>query len=87
MSLFITKGTKKPKEGTTYEFYDLRENYWDKEAKAQRQRHIAYIGVKPVITLEKAKRICETKGVTMEKLRTVRGLIIVDPEDTRSDAS
>ena len=80
MSLFLTRGSKKPKGKTTptHRFYVLRENQWDTEAKTQRQRHVAYIGVEPIITKEKAKRICAEKGITMDQLRNVRRLRIVD---------
>lgn len=80
MSLFLTRGSKKPKGKTTptHRFYVLRENRWDTEAKTQRQRHVAYIGVEPTITEEKAKRICDEKGITMDQLRNVRRLRIVD---------
>jgi hypothetical protein len=80
MALFLTKGSKKPKgkADTTHTFYVLRENRWDREAKAQRQRHVAYIGVTPEITQAKAERICREKGITMDQLRRVRRLRIVE---------
>ena len=60
----------------------LKENYWDPEAKAQRQRHIAYIGKEPILTLAKAKAICEAKGLTLEQLQAVKGLRIVPDAQT-----
>lgn len=79
MALFLTRGSKKPKGKTkaTHTFYVLRENRWDHKAKSSRQRHVAYIGTKPEITAEKAERICEEKGITMDQLQRVNRLTII----------
>lgn len=80
MALFLTRGTKKPKgkANATHRFYVLRESRWDRETKDSQQRHVAYIGVKPEITQEKAERICEEKGITMDQLRGVKRLTILE---------
>ena len=92
MALFLARGTKKPKGKTnpTHKFYALRENRWDRKSKRSRQRHVAYIGTKPEITQEKAERICEEKGITMDQLQKVNRLRIVEagaPAPLRADDS
>lgn len=86
MGLFLTRGSKKPKgkDDATHFFYVLRENRWNSDTKSRQQRHIAYIGVHPEITQEKAERICREKGITMDELRKVNRLQI-HPADPSSD--
>lgn len=78
MTIFLVRARTQPKEGKVYEFWQLRENYWDKAAKATRQRHIAYIGKEPRLTLAKAKAICREKGLKLDDLKAVKGLEIID---------
>lgn len=80
MALFLTRGSKKPKgkSTATHSFYVLRQHHRDRKTRTRRQRHIAYIGIKPEITREKAERICEEKGITMDQLQKVNRLRIVE---------
>jgi len=73
MSLFLAKNQKG--------YYVLREQFWERGKDgpgAMRQRYVAYVGKEPVLTLEKARRICREKGLKLEDLKRVRGLTIVD---------
>ncbi len=74
MSIFLAKSGRKSK------YYVLKANVWDKEARAQRQKYLAYIGTKPQISLEKAKQIAHKLGISLDDLRTVRRLRIVEDE-------
>lgn len=80
MALFLTRGSKKPrgKAEATHTFYVLREHCRDEETGARRQRHVAYIGTNPEVSQAKAERICREKGITMDQLRQVRRLRIVE---------
>lgn len=78
MGLFIAKTRKQLKDGRQYPFYVLRLNFWDAKAKAVRQKHVAYIGTKPELTLEKAKRIAKEKKIALEALKSVKGLSIIE---------
>lgn len=86
MAFILVKTRRQTKDGKIYPFYALRENYWDSQAKATRQRHIIYVGTKPEITesraRELAQRISEKTGrrITVEDLRKVRRLRIVPDE-------
>ncbi len=71
MSIFLAKSGRKSK------YYVLKANVWDKKARAQRQKYLAYIGTKPQISLAKAKQIAHKLGVPLEELRQVRRLQIV----------
>lgn len=80
MALFLTRGSKKPKgkSTATHSFYVLRQHHRDRKTRTRRQRHIAYIGMKPEISAEKAERICKEKGITMDQLRGVKRLTILE---------
>lgn len=81
MSLHLNRGKTQFKDGTAYPFWEVRETFWDKEIKSNRQRYIGYVGKEPVITKSKALKICEKKDLTLEQLENVNGLTIIpDPE-------
>lgn len=80
MSVFITRSRKQPASGPSYEFLELRENYYDKTVKGVRQRYIGYLGRRAVLTASQAKRICRRRGLRMEQLRRVKGLKLVPDE-------
>lgn len=72
MSIFIAKG------GRGGKYYVLKETTWDKKTKAQRQHYLCYLGAKKVLPLAKAKAICKKLGITLDELRKVRGLKIIE---------
>jgi len=78
--LILAKTRRQTKAGKQYPFYVLRENAWDTTVQATRQRYIAYVGVRPILTESKAGSICEAKGLTLDQLRAVKGLSIVPDE-------
>jgi len=78
MSLFLAKSRRQMKNGTIYEFYVLRKNHWDAERKATRQEYIAYVGKEKRITKEKAMKIEREKGISLDELKTVEGLEIIE---------
>ncbi len=85
MNLILVKTTPQPKHGRPNSYYVLRGAYWDKEAKAQRQAYVAYLGVRPVLAESKARSICQAKGLTLDQLKTVKGLQIVPDAEAPTD--
>lgn len=83
MTLFLTRSRRQTKDGKRYPFWVLRENSWDSNTKSVRQQYVAYVGIRPELTLSKARRICEEKGLSLEDLRAVKGLTII--EDAQGD--
>lgn len=66
--------------GKKYAYWVLKETVWDKELKRNVQKYLAYIGRRPVLTLEKAQAICQKLGITLDELRRVRRLKIIEEE-------
>jgi hypothetical protein len=66
-------------DGTKRYYYLLRRTEWDKRQKRQIARYLAYIGPRPLITLEKAQKIAQRLGITLNDLRKVRRLGIIEP--------
>lgn len=66
--------------GKKYAYWVLKETVWDKSLKRNVHRYLAYIGRRPVLTLEKARKIAEKLGVSLDDLRRVRRLKIIDEE-------
>jgi hypothetical protein len=65
-------------------YYVLRETIWEPGEDgpgAGRVRYIAYVGKEPVMTLKKARQICQEKGLQLEDLKRVRGLTIVEDSE------
>jgi hypothetical protein len=71
---FRKRVTKK----TPWTYYFLRDSKWDARKKRSRNVYLAYVGVRPVLTLKKARAIAKKLGVTLDDLKAVRGLRIVD---------
>jgi len=71
---FRRRATKK----TPWTYYFLRETRWDPKTKKRRNIYLAYIGPHPVISEKKAKRIAKKVGCTIDDLRRIRGLRILD---------
>jgi len=72
----IAKNTSK-RAGGDYDFWVLRQAYYDKAVKASKLRYICYLGVEPVLSESKARQISEGKGVPMDELRNVTNLRII----------
>ena len=85
MNLVLVKTKPQPKHGRPNSYYVLRGAYWDKEAKAQRQAYVAYLGVRPVLAESKAEAICKAKGLTLAQLQAVNGLQIVPDAEAPTD--
>lgn len=83
MGLYIAKTFQRRADGSRVYYYILRENYWDAKQKRQRTRYMAYLGRKPVLPLDKARTLAKKIGVSLDDLRKVRRLKILD-EKTRS---
>lgn len=66
--------------GKKYAYWVLKETVWDKELKRNVQKYLAYIGRRPVLTLAKAQAICQKLGITLDELRRVRRLKIIEEE-------
>jgi hypothetical protein len=78
MSLYIAKSfRKRVTKKTPWVYYFLRDTRWDPETKKRRNIYLAYVGVRPVLTLKKARAIAKKLGVSLEDLKAVRGLRIV----------
>ena len=83
MTLYVTKGRRKKPTGDYYIFYILRESFWDAKTKGQRQRYIAYLGLKPRISLTKAKQIAKKLGIPLDELKQINKLKIVPDKSTK----
>jgi len=73
---FRKRATKK----TPWTYYFLRDTKWDPKRKKRRNIYLAYIGTRPIITEKKARAIAKKLGVSIEKLKEVRGLKIVQED-------
>jgi hypothetical protein len=71
---FRKRVTKK----TPWVYYFLRDTRWDPKTKKRRNVYLAYVGVRPVLTLKKARAIAKKLGVSLDELRRVRGLKILE---------
>lgn len=78
MSIFVATGRYKKRDGSYYVYYVLREGYWDKRERRIKQRYVGYIGTRPVLSLSNARKLAQKAGITLDELRRVRGLTIVD---------
>jgi hypothetical protein len=77
--LYIAKSfRKRVTKKTPWTYFFLRETIWDPKKKRRRNVYLAYIGTRPILTEKKARAIAKKLGVTLEDLKAVRGLRIVD---------
>jgi len=67
---------KRVTKSKPWTYYFLRDTVWDPKTKKRRNVYLAYVGTKPVLSLEKARKIAKKLGVKLEDLRRVRGLKI-----------
>ncbi len=79
--MYLAKGFTRRANGDKWIYWMLKESEWNKDEKRPVQRYLAYIGPRPELTLAKAKRIAEKLGKSLEELRKVRGLKILDESD------
>lgn len=75
MSIYVAKTIRRFAKGQRT-YFVLRANIWDKREKRQRTLYLGYLGVKPVLSLDRAKKIATKLGIGLEDLRRVRGLRI-----------
>jgi hypothetical protein len=75
--MYIAKTFVRRADGTKRYYFVLRHTVWDKVQKRPVQKYIAYLGVQPIISLERAQEIAQENGLTIDDLRRVRGLTIV----------
>jgi hypothetical protein len=59
-------------------YYQLCTNLWDTKKKAVKQVYLASAGRHKTISLEKAREIAKKIGCSLDDLRAVNGLRIVD---------
>lgn len=76
--MFLAKTTRRSGDGSLRTYYVLRDSYWDKKLKRQRHRYIAYLGPKPVLTLAKARALARKLDCSLEDLKRVKRLKIVE---------
>jgi len=76
MTIFLAKATKRTK-GKTYTYWILKENRWDAQIKATKQRYIGFVGLEPILTEAQAREIAKAKDLALDQLRAVDGLKIV----------
>jgi hypothetical protein len=82
MTIFVSKAGRsyQTKAGAkkTYRYYVLKANVWDSKVHAQRQKFLISLGAKPQLPISKAKELCKQWGISLEKLKSVKRLKIVD---------
>lgn len=66
--MFVAKGVQR-KNGKVYIFYSLRKAVWDKQAKRQKQVYVAGLGPSRTISLEKAEKIAQKIGCSLDDLK------------------
>jgi hypothetical protein len=71
---FRKRVTKK----TPWVYYFLRDTRWDPKTKKRRNIYLAYVGVRPVLSEKKARQIARKLGVSLDELKRVRGLKILE---------
>jgi len=75
--MYLAKISVRRADGTKRFYYVLRRTTWSKKEKRPIQRYLCYIGPKPSLTLEKARALCKKLKISLEDLRKVKGLKIV----------
>jgi hypothetical protein len=76
--MYIAKTFVRRADGTKRYYFVLRHTIWDKVQKRPVQKYVAYLGVQPIITFWRAQEIAQESGLTIDDLRRVRGLTIVN---------
>jgi len=77
--LYLAKSfRKRVTKKTPWVYYFLRDTRWDPKTKKRRNIYLAYVGVRPVLTKKKARAIAKKLGVTLDDLKAVRGLRIIE---------
>ena len=77
--MFLAK-TWSTRNGKKYEAWVLKSAFWDKENKRMKQKYLAYIGKTKSIKLDQALKICEKLEISLDELRSVKRLRIIEPE-------
>jgi hypothetical protein len=76
--MYLGKIFQRRADGSQRAYYVLTSTVWDKKAKRPRRKYLAYIGTEPSITLKKAREIAQKINCSLDELKAVRGLKIVD---------
>jgi hypothetical protein len=76
--MYIAKTFVRRADGSKRYYFVLRDTIWDKVQKRPVQKYVAYLGVQPIISLERAQEIAQENGLTIDDLKRVRGLTIVN---------
>jgi len=77
-AMYLIQGRRKRPDGSYYTFWVLRETVWDKSQKRPVQKYLGYVGRYPVISEKKAKQIAKKIGCSIDDLRRVKGLKIIE---------
>ena len=89
--MFVTQQRTKRREGGYYTYWVIRESYWDKKQKRQRQRHLATIGKTQKLSLDEARDLAEEltektgREVTVDELRGMKRIRVVEDQTEKSD--
>jgi hypothetical protein len=78
MGLYIARVYKNLASGKQLTYHVLRMNVWDYREKRQKTKYVAYLGVKPILPISKALKLARRLRLTLDDLKRVRGLRIVD---------
>jgi glycerol-3-phosphate dehydrogenase len=79
MIVYLAKSfRKRVTKKTPWVYYFLRDTRWDPKTKKRRNIYLAYVGVRPVLSEKKARQIARKLGVSLDDLRRVRGLKILE---------
>jgi len=79
LSMFLAKTWSK-RNGKKYEAWVLKSAIWDKETKRMKQKYLAYIGKTKSISLDKALQICEKLNISLDELKRVKRLRVLEPK-------
>jgi hypothetical protein len=80
MGLYVARMYRNLASGKRLTYHVLRQNVWDYREKRQKTKYVAYLGVKPVLPLSKAIKLARRLRLTLDDLKRVRGLRIVDDD-------
>jgi hypothetical protein len=78
MGFYIARVYRNLASGKRLTYHVLRQNVWDYRAKRQKTKYVCYLGVKPVLTLSKARKLAQRLRLDLDDLKRVRGLKIIE---------
>lgn len=77
-NVYLAKISVRRADGTKRFYYVLRHTEWSKKEKRPIQRYLAYIGVKPTLSHERAQKLAKKLKISLADLRKIKGLKIVE---------